>query len=326
MAFAIVIDGVGGPEVLRFGEVPVGEPGPGEVRVRQSAMGVNFIDVYHRTGLYKAPRLPFVPGMEGAGVIEAVGDGVTDARVGQRVAYTGVLGAYADQRLVPASMVVPLPADIPDEIAAACMMRGLTAEFLLRRTLPLQAGDSILFHAAAGGVGLIACQWARHLGLRLIGTAGGAEKCQRARAAGAAEVIDYLAEDFVARVKELTNGQGVKAVFDGVGKDTFDKSLNCLRPFGMMVAFGQSSGPVAPLDVLTLSAKGSLYLTRPTVMTHAADRARYLDMAAELFTVVRSGAVKIEIGQRFALRDAADAHRALEGRRTVGSTILVAGT
>ena len=322
MANTIVVESPGGPEAMKLVDRPVGEPGPGELRLRQSAAGLNFADVYFRMGLYKAP-LPFTPGMEGAGVIEAVGAGVTDLRVGQRVAYPWALGGYTQVRLLAADKVVALPDAISDEQAAAMMLKGLTAQYLLRQTLPLSAGDTILFHAAAGGVGHIVCQWARHLGISVIGTAGGPEKCARVREAGATHAIDYKTEDFVARTRELTGGKGVKAVFDSVGKDTFLRSLDCLRPFGMLVAFGQSSGAVPPFDVLALSTKGSLYLTRPSLATYVADRERWRAMAAELFAVVASGAVKIDIGQRYPLAEAGRAHQELEARRTSGASILI---
>jgi len=322
MSKTIVVQETGGPEVMKVVERAVGEPGPGEIRIRQSAAGLNFADVYFRTGLYKATP-PFTPGMEGAGVIEAVGAGVTELRAGQRVAYPWSIGAYAEVRLIGADKVVALPEAIGDEQAAAMMLKGLTAQYLLRQTLPLAAGDTILFHAAAGGVGHLVCQWARHLGIQVIGTAGGPEKCALVRAAGAAHAIDYKSEDFVARTKELTGGKGVRAVFDSVGKDTFMRSLDCLRPFGMLVAFGQSSGAVPPFDVLALSTKGSLYLTRPSLATYVADRDRWRGMAADLFGVVASGAVKIDIGQRYPLADAGRAHRDLEARRTTGASILV---
>lgn len=318
----IVVETPGGPEVMRLVEREVGEPGAGEIRIRQAAAGLNFADVYFRSGLYKAAP-PFTPGMEGAGAIEAVGAGVSDLRVGQRVAYPWSIGAYAEVRLIAADKVVALPDAISDQQAAAMMLKGLTAQYLLRQTLPLAAGDTILFHAAAGGVGHIVCQWARHLGIHVIGTAGGPEKCALVRQAGAVHAIDYKAEDFVARTKELTGGKGVKAVFDSVGKDTFMRSLDCLRPFGMLVAFGQSSGAVPPFDVLALSAKGSLYLTRPSLATYVADRDRWRAMAGELFSVVASGAVKLEIGQRYPLPEAGRAHQDLEARRTTGASILV---
>jgi NADPH2:quinone reductase len=323
MPRAIVVERTGGPEVMQVRDVPTPEPGAGEVRIRQRALGVNFIDVYHRTGFYKAASLPFVPGVEGAGVIEAVGSGVTGLRPGQRVAYPMAQGAYAEERVVSAAKVVALPDEISFEDAAGVLMKGLTAQYLLRQTLPLERGDTVLFHAAAGGVGSIACQWARHLGLTLIGTAGGPEKCARVRDAGAAHAIDYRSEDFVARVKELTGGAGVKAVFDGVGRDTLMRSLDCLRPFGMLVSFGQSSGPVPPFDIVTLSTKGSLYLTRPTLATYLPDRARFTRMAAELFEVVKSGAVKADVHQRYPLAEVARAHADLEARRTSGASILI---
>src|SRR5450432_220053 len=318
MSKEILVERTGGPEQLRLVDAVVGDPGPGQVRLRQRAMGVNFIDVYHRTGLYKVPSLPFTPGIEASGVVEAVGHDVANVRPGERVAYAGVLGAYAEARLVAASRLVPLPDAISDEQAAGMMLKGLTARVLLRELLPLARGDRVLLHAAAGGVGLIACQWARHLGLELIGTCGGPEKAALALAAGATHVIDYRREDFVERVKELTGGMGVKAVFDSVGADTFMRSLDCLRPFGMMVAFGQSSGPVPLLDVLPLTAKGSLFLTRPSISTYIADPQRYLTMARDLVEVVASGVVKIRVSARYALGDAAQAHRDLEGRLTTG--------
>jgi len=323
MSKEILVERTGGPEQLRLVDAVVGDPGPGQVRLRQRAMGVNFIDVYHRTGLYKVPSLPFTPGIEASGVVEAVGHDVANVRPGERVAYAGVLGAYAEARLVAASRLVPLPDAISDEQAAGMMLKGLTARVLLRELLPLARGDRVLLHAAAGGVGLIACQWARHLGLELIGTCGGPEKAALALAAGATHVIDYRREDFVERVKELTGGMGVKAVFDSVGADTFMRSLDCLRPFGMMVAFGQSSGPVPLLDVLTLTAKGSLFLTRPSISTYIADPQRYLTMARDLVEVVASGVVKIRVSARYALGDAAQAHRDLEGRLTTGSVVLI---
>jgi NADPH:quinone reductase len=323
MTDALVVEGYGGPDAMQLRSVEVPPPAAGEIQVRQTALGVNFIDVYYRTGHYKAPALPFIPGMEGAGTVDALGSDVEGFHVGDRVAYLGVLGGYAGVRNLPASRAVRLPAEVSDEVAAGMMLKGLTAQYLLRQTLPLAAGDDILFHAGAGGVGLIACQWARHLGLRLIATAGGPEKCALAKAAGASEVLDYTREDFRARVRELTGGAGVKAVFDSVGKDTFAASLDCLRPFGMMVSFGQSSGPVPPVDVITLSTKGSLYLTRPTIVTHVARRERYEAMAQELFDLVAAGVVRVDIRQKYALRDGAQAHRDLEGRKTSGVSILV---
>jgi NADPH2:quinone reductase len=326
MTKAIRIDQHGGPEVLKLVDVEVGEPGPGEVRIRHRAIGLNFIDAYFRTGLYPS-ALPFVPGGEGAGVIEAVGPGVTDLAVGDRAAYaSNKSGSYCEVRVMPAQHVVRLPDPVDFETAAAMMLKGLTVNYLLKRTLPaegLAPGDAVLFHAAAGGVGLIACQWARVLGLELIGTAGSPEKCELARANGAAHVIDYRKEDWVARVREITGGRGVKVVYDSVGKDTFEGSLDCLRPFGLMVSFGNSSGPAAPIAVGTLAAKGSLYLTRPTLFTHLSTRERTLAMADELFDVVQSGAVRIHVEQRYALADAARAHRDMEARSTTGSSVLI---
>ena len=315
---------VGGPEVLRFEQVEVGKPGPGQARLRQTAVGLNFIDVYFRTGLYPAPGLPFTPGLEGAGVVEAIGEGVTEVAVGDRVAYAAPpIGAYAEARLMQADRLVRLPDAIGDQQAAAMMLKGMTAHYLLRRTFPVKAGQTILFHAAAGGVGLIACQWARHLGARVIGTVGSEAKAELARAHGCDVPIRYDREDVVARVRELTDGKGVPVVYDSVGKDTFEQSLDCLAPRGMLVAFGQSSGNIPPLNLGVLSQKGSLYVTRPTLMTYTAARDDLLATARELFDVVQSGAVRIEINQTFALRDAADAHRALEGRQTTGSTVLL---
>jgi NADPH2:quinone reductase len=315
---------VGGPEVLRFEQVEVGEPGPGQARLRQTAVGLNFIDVYFRTGLYPAPGLPFTPGLEGAGVVEAIGEGVTEVAVGDRVAYAAPpIGAYAEARLMQADRLVRLPDAIGDQQAAAMMLKGMTAHYLLRRTFPVKAGQTILFHAAAGGVGLIACQWAKHLGARVIGTVGSEAKAQLARAHGCDVPIRYDREDVVARVRELTGGKGVSVVYDSVGKDTFEHSLDCLAPRGMLVAFGQSSGNIPPLNLGVLSQKGSLYVTRPTLMTYTAARDDLLASAKELFDVVQSGAVKIEINQTFALRETAQAHRALEGRKTTGSTILL---
>ncbi len=323
MAGMVRVHEVGGPEVLRYEQVEVGDPGPGQVRLRQTAIGLNFIDVYFRTGLYPAPALPFTPGQEGAGVVEAVGDGVAEVKVGQRVAYAGPLGGYAESRLIPADRLVPIPDGVSDQQAAAMMLKGMTAQYLLRRTFPVKAGQTILFHAAAGGVGLIACQWAKHLGARVLGTVGSDAKAELARAHGCDEPIRYDRDDVVARVRELTDGKGVPVVYDSVGKSTFDQSLNCLAPRGMLVTFGQSSGAIPPVNLGILSQKGSLYVTRPTLVTYTAARDDLLATAKELFEVVQSGAVKIEINQTFALRDAAEAHRALEGRQTTGSTLLM---
>ncbi|MHB1668779.1 quinone oxidoreductase family protein [Thiomonas sp.] len=319
---AIRIDRTGGPEVLQWQELPLGNPGPGEVRVRHGAVGVNFIDVYHRTGLYPL-QFPAGLGLEAAGTVEAVGEGVTSFAPGDRVAYcNGPTGAYAQARVMPARVLVKLPDAIAFDTAAAMMLKGLTAQFLLRRTRKLQAGDVALFHAAAGGVGLIAGQWARALGVQLIGTAGSDEKCRLALQNGYAHCINYRSYDLVSRVKELTGGKGVAVVYDSVGRDTWERSLACLQPFGLMVSFGNASGPVPPVTLTDLAAKGSLYVTRPTLMTHIADRDTLEQMAAELFAVVGSGQVKPLIGQRFALRDAAQAHIALESRATTGSIVL----
>jgi NADPH2:quinone reductase len=323
MPQAIVVHALGGPEQLCWDDVPEPQPGPGEARIRQTAVGLNFIDVYLRTGVYKSPQLPFVLGQEGAGVVETVGPGVTEVRPGDRVAYAAVSGAYAEVRVIPAARLIPLPAQIDDRMAAAIMLKGLTAEYLLRRCARVQPGDTILFHAAAGGVGSLACQWAHHLGAHVIGTAGGPEKVRLAAARGCDHVIDYDREDVVARVKELTGGTGVATVFDSVGKKTFAASLDCLRPRGLLVSFGQSSGLVPAFELTALGAKGSLYLTRPTLGHYVATREELLTAAAALFEVVGSGAVKVDIGQTYALRDAAAAHRDLEARRTTGSTVLL---
>jgi NADPH2:quinone reductase len=322
MPKAIVVHEVGGPEKLSWEDVPEPQPGPGEARVRQTAVGLNFIDVYNRTGVYKTP-LPFVPGQEGAGLVEAVGEGVTEVRAGDRVGYAALPGAYAEVRTVAAARLLPLPAHIDDRTAAAILLKGLTAEFLLRRCARLQAGDTVLYHAAAGGVGSLACQWARHLGVHVIGTAGGPAKVALARERGCEHAIDYDREDVVARVKELTGGAGVAVVFDSVGKRTFTTSLDCLRPRGLLVSFGNASGVVPAFEPLLLSAKGSLFLTRPTLGHYVATRAELLEAARALFEVVGSGAVKAEIGQTYALRDAATAHADLEERRTTGSTVLL---
>ena len=325
MTKAIRFHETGGPEVLKLETVEVGEPGPGQVRVRHHACGVNFIDIYQRTGLYPNP-LPLIPGGEGAGVVEAVGAGVAHLAAGDRVAYAAPKpGGYSEARVLDATHVCKLPDEIDFETAAAMMLKGLTANYLLRRTLPVEGlapGDAILWHAAAGGVGLIACQWAKALGLELIGTAGSDEKCALALEYGAAHAINYRREDFVARVKEITGGKGVKVVYDSVGKDTFEGSLNCLRPFGLMAIFGNASGAPAPFAPNTLAGKGSLYLTRPTLFTHLSSRERTQAMADELFEIVRSGAVKIRIDQRHPLADAAQAQRELEARATTGCTVL----
>ena len=323
---AVRIHQFGGPEVLRLEDVAVGEPGPGEVRIRHHACGLNYIDVYHRSGQYPNP-LPLVPGVEGAGIVEAVGEGVSHLQPGDRAAYASQMpGAYSQARVMPARNVVPLPVGIAFDTAAGMMLKGLTVQYLLKQTLPqggLQPGDSVLFHAVAGGVGLIACQWARALGLQLIGTAGGEEKCRLALTNGAAHAIDYRREDFVARVKEITGGRGVKVVYDAVGRDTFDHSLDCLQPLGLMVLFGSSSGPVAPLDLGRLAAKGSLHVTRPTVFTHLATQEKTLAMAQDLFSVVLGGQVNVRMGQVYPLSVAPRAHRDLESRSTTGSNVLL---
>ncbi|AVS71488.1 quinone oxidoreductase [Paracidovorax avenae] len=325
MSLAVQIRQHGGPEELHLTDVTVGEPGPGEIRIRHHAVGLNFIDVYHRTGLYPLP-MPATIGMEGAGIVEAVGAGVTHLSVGDRAAYASQPpGSYAEVRVLPAKCVCRLPDAIDFETGAAMMLKGLTAQYLLKKTLPaegLQPGDHVLFHAAAGGVGLIACQWAKALGLQLIGTAGSDEKCQLALANGAAHAINYRTEDFAARVKEITGGKGVKVVYDSVGKDTWEKSLECLRPFGLMATFGNASGPAPAFAPGMLGAKGSLYVTRQTLFTHIATRESTQAMADDLFAVVQSGDVTIHIDQRYPLRDVQQAHRDLEARKTTGSTIL----
>ena len=326
MPRAIQITAYGGPEQLQLVDLPVGEPGPGEIRIRHHACGLNFIDVYQRTGLYANP-LPLTLGMEGAGIVEAVGEGVMHLKPGDRAAYaSNPPGSYSELRVMPARNVVKLPDGIAFDTAAGMMLKGLTAQYLLKRTLPvqgLQPGDHVLFHAAAGGVGLIACQWAKALGLQLIGTAGSAAKCALALAHGAAYAVDYGKEDFVARVKDITGGKGVKVVYDSVGKDTWEGSLNCLMPFGLMASFGNASGPVPPFAPGILGAKGSIYVTRQTLFTHIATREATQQMADDLFAVVGSGAVKIRIDQRYPLAEAAQAHRDLEARKTTGSTVLM---
>jgi NADPH2:quinone reductase len=322
---AIHISQHGGPEQLALVQVQVGDPGPGEIRIRHKAVGLNFIDVYQRTGLYAMP-MPLQLGMEASGVIEAVGEGVTHLQVGDRAAYaSNPAGSYCDLRVMPAKCVCKLPDGIDFDTGAAMMLKGLTAQYLLKRTLPqggLHPGDYVLFHAAAGGVGLIACQWAKAMGLQLIGTAGSDAKCALAKANGAAHVINYATEGFLPRVKEITGGKGVKVVYDSVGKDTWDKSLDCLAPFGLMASFGNASGAVTPFAPGILGPKGSIYVTRQTLFTHIATRESTQAMADDLFAAVLSGAVKIHIDQRFALEDVQSAHRALEARQTTGCTIL----
>ena len=323
MPSAIVVHELGGPEKLRYETVPEPTPAAGQARVRQTAIGLNFVDVYYRTGLYKVPSLPFTPGQEGAGIVDAVGPGVTEVAIGDRVAYAGVNGAYAETRVIAADRLVRLPSGIDDRTAAAMMLKGMTAEYLLLRCVRAARGDTILFHAAAGGVGSIACQWAQAIGLRVIGTAGGPDKVVRARQNGCDEVIDVQSEDFVARVKELTGGAGVRAVFDSVGKDTFSGSLECLAPRGMLVLFGQSSGVVPPLDLARLAAGGSLFVTRPSLGHYVATRDELVQSAGRLFDLVGRGAVRIGVGQSYRLQEAAQAHRDLEERKTIGSTVLL---
>jgi len=323
MTKAIRIFKTGGPEVMEYVDVEVGETGPGEARVRHHACGLNYIDVYFRTGLYPQP-LPAGLGMEGAGVVEAVGDGVTHLRAGDRVAYAGrPPGAYAEARVMPAAQLVKLPDNIDFETGAAMMLQGLTVQYLFRRTFPLKGGETVLFHAAAGGVGLIACQWARALGVTLIGTVGSDAKGELAKQHGAAHVINYNTENFVERVKEITGGKGVPVVYDSIGKDTFIGSLDCLAPLGTMVSFGNASGPVESFALAELAKRGSLYVTRPSMGAYLSTRAELEAAAKSLFGVVASGAVKVDVRQRYALADVAQAHRDLEGRKTTGSTILL---
>jgi NADPH2:quinone reductase len=323
MAHAIRFHATGGPEVLRYEAVDVGAPGPGEARVRNTAIGVNFLDTYHRGGLYPVP-LPSGLGNEAAGVVEAVGPGVDWVKPGDRVATgTGPLGAYSTERIVPADRLVSLPDAIEDRTAASMMLKGLTVQYLFRQTFPLKGGETILFHAAAGGVGLIACQWARALGVTVIGTVGSDAKAALARELGCTHTIVYTRENFVERVKEITGGKGVPVVYDGVGKDTFPASLDCLAPRGMFVSFGNASGPVPPFNIMLLTQKGSLYATRPTLVTYASTRQSLTAMASELFALVESGKIKPDARQTFPLKDAAEAHRTLESRKTSGATLLL---
>ncbi|MEJ8856029.1 quinone oxidoreductase [Variovorax robiniae] len=322
---AVRIDRHGGPEELKIVEVDVGDPGPGEIRIRHKAVGLNFIDTYQRSGLYPF-QMPLQLGMEAAGVVEAVGEGVMHLKAGDRAAYASQPpGAYCELRVMPAKSVCKLPDGISFETGAAMMLKGLTAHYLLKKTLPvegLQPGDHLVFHAAAGGVGLIACQWAKALGLKLIGTAGTDAKCQLALDHGAAHAINYSTGNFAAQVREITGGKGVKVVYDSVGKDTFEGSIDCLRPFGLLAVFGNGSGPVPPVSLGLLASKGSLYVTRPTLFTHIATREATQAMADELFAVVESGAVKIPVDQRYPLADVQQAHRDLEARKTTGCTVL----
>jgi NADPH2:quinone reductase len=324
MAKAVRIHETGGPEVLRVEDLEVPAPGPGEVRLKQSAIGLNYIDTYHRDGSYPV-ELPVVIGLEAAGVVTAVGEGAGELlKEGDRVAYASPpLGAYAAERVIPADRVVKLPDTIDDRTAAAMMLKGMTVEYLIRRTYPVRAGQTVLFHAASGGVGLIACQWLKHLGVSIIGTVGSAEKGSLAKEHGCTHVINYREENFVERVRELTGGKGVPVVYDGVGKDTFNDSLDCIAPRGMMVNFGAASGPVPPLAPGILAQKGSLYLTRPTIMTYNASRTDLVESAMTLFEVVSSGAVKIEVKQTYPLDEIQQAHRDLEARKTTGSTVIL---
>jgi NADPH:quinone reductase len=324
MVAAVRVHKAGGPEVLTYEEISVPEPGPGQVKVRNHACGVNFIDTYFRTGMYPSPvGMPFVSGNEGAGEVIAVGSGVTEVKVGDRIGYVAPLGGYAAERLLPADRAVKLPDSISYEQAAAMMLKGLTVQYLLRRTYRVQNGDNVLIHAAAGGVGLIACQWASHLGANVIGTVGSKEKAELAKKNGARHVILYRTEDFVAKVKEITGGKLCEVVYDGIGKATFPASLDCIKPIGMFVSYGSASGQIDAFNINILQTKGSLFATRPTLNHYAARREDLLRMANELFEVVVSGAVKIPVNQKYSLRDAQKAHRDLEGRATTGSTILV---
>ena len=326
MTKAIRIYETGGPEVMRWEDVDPGKPEPGEALVRHEAVGLNFIDVYHRTGLYPLPALPAIPGMEGSGIVKAIGEGVTEVAVGDRVAYAGIPpGAYTETRCIPAHRLVQLPESISFQQGAAMMLQGMTARYLLRGCYDVKKGDTILIQAAAGGVGTIVCQWAKHLGATVIGTVGSPAKAELARAHGCDHPILYNEEDFTARTKEITGGNGVDVVYDSVGQATFMQSLDCLRPMGMMVSFGQASGSVPPLDLGELAARGSLFLTRPSLMAYTAAREDLLNHAGDLFEVVQSGAVKIEVNQTYPLAEAARAHRDLEARKTTGSTILIPG-
>ena len=325
MTYAVRIHEIGGPEVLRWEAIDVPDPGPGEALIRQTAAGLNFIDVYFRTGLYPAPSFPATIGNEGAGVVEAVGDGVTEVAAGDRVAYCMSLGSYAQRRLIASKQLVRIPDGIGDEQAAAVMLKGCTVQYLIRRTHAVQPGETVLFHAAAGGCGLIACQWLKHLGATVIGTVGTREKAELAKAHGCDHPIVYTEESFVDRVQELTGGKGVPVVYDSVGKDTFDDSLQCLQPRGLMVSFGNASGAVEPFKPAILAGRGSLYLTRPTLATYTATREELEETTAELFDVVGRGAVRIEVNQTYALENAAQAHRDLEARKTTGSTVLLTG-
>ncbi|MEO0620118.1 MAG: quinone oxidoreductase [Pseudomonadota bacterium] len=323
MPHAIQIRDYGGPDVMQWAEIDLVGPENGEVRLRQTAVGLNYIDVYVRTGAYPQPSLPFTPGMEGAGVVEAVGPGVTHLAVGDRVAYAGPVGSYAEARIIPADRLVKMPDAIDDKTAAAMMLQGMTVQYLLRQTFEVTPQTTMLFHAAAGGVGLIACQWARHLGATLIGTAGTDEKCALAKSHGATHTINYKSEDFVARVRELTDGRGVDVVYDAIGKDTCERSLDCLKMRGLFVSYGAASGPITDFDVGILAKKGSLYMTRPTLFNHIAARADLERSAGELIDLVSTRVIKINVNQTYALKHASDAHRDLEARKTTGSSVLL---
>ncbi len=324
MSKAIKINQHGGPEVLSYEDYDPGAPGPGQVLVSHTAIGLNFLDTYYRSGLYPAPAgMPMIPGSEAAGRVVQTGEGVEWLKPGDRVAYVYPLGAYCEERVIAAERVIKLPDGVSDEQAAAMMLKGMTVSYLLRRTFKVQSGDTLLCHAAAGGVGLMLGQWARHLGATTIGTAGSTDKVELARAHGYDHVIDYLKQDFVAEVRRLTDGKFCNVVYDSVGKDTFAGSLDCLRPMGMFVSFGQSSGPIPPFNLSILSQKGSLFATRPTLFTYTAARADLEEAAAALFEVVLSGKVSVTINQRYALKDAARAHHDLESRKTVGATVLI---
>jgi NADPH:quinone reductase len=321
MAKAVRFHKQGGPEVMQYDDVQVGDPGPGQARIRHTFVGVNFVDIYQRSGLYPM-QVPQTAGNEGAGVVEAVGQGVSDLKPGDRVAYTGLPGSYCDVRVVPADRMVKLPEGISEEQAASMMLKGLTVHYLIHSTYPVKKGETVLWHAAAGGVGLIACQWLKHLGVTVIGTAGSDEKCALAKAHGAEHAINYSRENFVERVQAITGGKKVPVVYDSVGKNTWEGTLECLRPRGLIVSFGNASGPVAPVNLGILSTKGSLYVTRPTLATHIASRADLLERSNALFEVVKSGKVKIETTKRYKLADAQQAHRDLEARKTTGSVVL----
>lgn len=323
MANVIRVHQYGGPEVMKWEEVEVGEPGQGQIKVKHAAVGVNYIDTYHRSGLYKQPSMPFTLGMEGAGDVTAVGAGVTDFKVGDRIAYAQPIGSYATERLMPAERAVKIPDGVDYKTAAAMMLQGMTVRYLIRKTYKVGPDTTLLWHAAAGGVGLIACQWLKSIGATVIGTAGSADKCKLAKDAGATHVINYKTENFAERVKEITGGKLCDVVYDSVGKDTFPASLDCLKPRGLFVTFGNSSGPVTGVDLGILGAKGSLYVTRPSLMAYVSTRADFLETANDLFDVVKKGVVKIAVNHTYPLKDAAQAHRDLEGRKTTGSIVLL---